>query len=666
MDIDFKNQLNDRQYEAVRMFKGPVLILAGAGSGKTRVIIYRIAYILDQGVPQKSILAVTFTNKAAREMSTRVRELTGRRLRNLTISTFHAFGSQILKEFIHVLGYRSKFSIYDQQDKLALLKSLARDMGLKSETLDLYAVSSLFSGIKTGRLSWTSFTDQYEELYREYNSHLKLYNAVDFDDLITLPIEILTRHPDILKEYQERYRYFMVDEFQDTSRIQYEFIRRLALHTKNLCVVGDDDQSIYSWRGANYGNILKFEQDFPAYEEIKLEQNYRSTGKILLAANQLISHNKNRKEKNLWTGIEDGEVIQFSIHDDEKQEGEFIAEQIKSMRLKHRLAYNKFGVLVRTNSLTRSIEEAFISTNIPYRVSGGMSFFQRKEVKDIISYLRIIANPDDDTNLLRIINVPRRGIGKKSIEYITSVAAQKACSLYSAMSAIRSASDAELNKKAVTEISEFIGMIEYYRQKFFSKKKMAESLHGLVQHIDYWGHLVQEYKKGNTARWKYLNVEGLVNSLADYENDPDIIDPDLFSYLNRITILTHDDNQDDPEDDKVNLMTIHSAKGLEFDVVFTAGVEESIIPHMRSMEEDEANIEEERRLFYVAITRAKKYLFLTACRQRRKKGKSVEVQISPFIDEIPEDLLEVCEPEDSLTQEDADNYFQKMRKNLNR
>lgn len=662
MEIDFKNLLNDRQYEAVRMIKGPVLILAGAGSGKTRVIIYRIAYMLKEGIPQKSILAVTFTNKAAREMSTRVRELTGKHLRNLTISTFHAFGSKMLRSSIHKLGYRPNFSIYDQQDKLTLLKDLSREAGFKSESIDLYAVSLIFSGIKTGRLKWTSFTDQYKDLYSEYNNHLKLYNAVDFDDLITLPITIFNRFPDILKKYRDKYEYFMVDEFQDTSRIQYDFIKLLAYYTKNLCVVGDDDQSIYSWRGAHYGNILKFEQDFTGYKEVKLEQNYRSTGKILMAANHLIAHNKNRKDKKLWTGSADGEYIQFSIHDNEKHEGECIAEQIKSLKMKHHLTYNQFGVLVRTNSLTRSIEEAFVYAGIPYRVSGGMSFFQRKEVKDIISYLRIIANPDDDMSLLRIINSPRRGIGKKSIQYITHIATKKSCSLYSAISAIRSAPDAEISKKAKAELSDFIGLIEYYKQKFFSKNKMAEALKGLVEHIDYWGYLVQEYKKGNTVRWKYMNVEGLINSLADYEDDPDIIDPDLYSYLNRITILSHDDNENTKEEEKVNLMTIHSAKGLEFDAVFTAGVEETIIPHTRSMEEDESNIEEERRLFYVAITRAKKYLFLSACRQRRKKGKITEVQVSPFIDEIPDTLIEVCTDDDPLTPEDAGDYFQQIRR----
>jgi DNA helicase II / ATP-dependent DNA helicase PcrA len=664
MGINYKNLLNDRQYEAVRTFTGPVLILAGAGSGKTRVIIYRIAYILEQGIPQKSILAVTFTNKAAKEMGVRIYELAGRSLRNLTISTFHALGSKILRKSIHVLGYRSNFSIYDQQDKLTLLKDLAHEAGHRGDSIDLYAVSQIFSNIKTQRFDWTPLTEQYKNLYEEYNIHLKLYNAVDFDDLIVLPLRLFEEHPDVLVSYQDQYKYFLVDEFQDTSLLQYRFIRLLASHTKNLCVVGDDDQSIYSWRGANYENILQFERDFPGFKEVKLEQNYRSTGKILLAANTIIANNKNRKDKKLWTGTEDGEPIQFCVLDNEKYEAEFIADQLKSIKLKNRIPIKEFGVLVRTNSLTRSIEEAFITNHIPYKVSGGMSFFQRKEVKDIIAYLRVIANPDDDVNLLRIINVPKRGIGKKSIEYISEVATEQSCSLFSAITAIRHAADAEVKKKIKTEIIDFLNMIEYYRQKFFSKKKMAETLKGLIDHIDYWGYLVQEYKKGNTARWKYLNVEGVVNSLADFENDPDNLDPNLFAYLNRITLLTQDDNQDDEEEEKVNLMTIHSAKGLEFTTVFLAGVEDTIIPHIRSVSEDEANIEEERRLFYVAITRAKKHLYMTACRERRKKGQVTEVQLSPFLEEIPEDLLEIVEFEDEITDEDAENYFTKMRQGL--
>jgi DNA helicase-2/ATP-dependent DNA helicase PcrA len=491
-----------------------------------------------------------------------------------------------------------------------------------------------------------------------------IYNAVDFDDLIVLPIHILKTFPEVLSRYQERYHYLMVDEFQDTSFLQYEFIRLLAEKTKNLCVVGDDDQSIYSWRGANYENIQKFETDFPSFTEIKLEQNYRSTGKILLAANHLIAYNQYRKEKQLWTAADEGNPVQLHICENERREGELIAEKISSLRLKHNLPYSEFGVLVRTNSLMRPIEEAFLGGNIPYRVSGGMSFFERKEVKDIIAYLRVIANPDDDMNLLRIINIPRRGIGKKSIEYITTIAKKRQCSLYSAIAAIKTATDAKVHEKIKTELDDFFSLIEYYRQKLLSKKKMAESLQGLIDHINYWEYLLQEHQKKDIAQWKFLNVEGIVNSLSDYENDPDIVSPDLFSYLNRITLLSREDNEDEKDKHKVHLMTIHAAKGLEFDVVFTAGCEATIIPHRRSIEEDESKIEEERRLFYVAMTRAKRYLFVTACRQRRKQGRITNADLSPFLEGIPTDLLQANNDDDYVSREDAEHYFQKFHQDF--
>jgi DNA helicase-2/ATP-dependent DNA helicase PcrA len=646
MGICFEQFLNPEQYEAVRTINGPLLILAGAGSGKTRVITFRIAYLLQKNIPQQSILGVTFTNKAAREMSRRVHELTGKKLSKLTLLTFHAFGSRLLRSWIHTIGYRPCFSIYDGQDTITLIKEVAGDAGYSREAIDPYSLSHLFSSIKTGRAGWTPVTEQYKNLYNEYQHYLRLYNAVDFDDLIVLPIRILKDNPDILSQYHERYHYFMVDEFQDTSLLQYEFIRLLAEKTKNLCVVGDDDQSIYSWRGANYENIRKFETDFPFFTEIKLEQNYRSTGKILLAANHLISHNKNRKEKQLWTVADGGNLIQLYICENERREGELVAEKISSLRLKHNLPYSDFGILVRTNSLTRPIEEALLKENIPYRVSGGISFFERKEVKDIISYLRVIANPDDDMHLIRIINMPRRGIGKKTIEYMTAIAKKKQCSLYSAIAAIRTATDATLPDRAKADLDDFFSFIEYYRQKLLVGKNMADSLQGLIDHINYWEYLLQESRNKDVAHWKYLNVEGLVHSLADYENDPDIVAPDIFSYLNRITLFSRENNDDEKDENKVNLMTIHAAKGLEFYVVFTAGCEDTIIPHTRSIEEDESNIEEERRLFYVAITRAKRYLFITACRQRRKYGRITDMDISPFLAGIPADLLQANNDED--------------------
>ncbi|MBN2736840.1 MAG: UvrD-helicase domain-containing protein [Spirochaetales bacterium] len=661
MRFDYQKLLNDRQYQAVVNYQGPVLILAGAGSGKTRVITFRISYLLDKGVPQNQILSVTFTNKAAREMGERIKELTQRRLTNLTVSTFHALGVKILREHIQRLGFRPNFSIYDSQDKQDLIKETAVELGISRDSLDLYALDSLFSGIKTKRLQWNPYNEMWKDLYLEYQDHLKVYNAVDFDDLITLPIDLFTKCPDVLEEYRQRFKYFMVDEFQDTSRIQYDLIYLLAKESQNLCVVGDDDQSIYSWRGANYENILQFERDFPSFKEIKLEQNYRSTGKILLAANAVIANNENRKEKQLWTGSEQGKSLQYHLVENERREGELIAEMIQSLRIKYNMSYENFGVLVRTNSLTRSIEEAFLKSNMPYRVSGGMSFFQRKEVKDIIAYLRVITNPDDDVNLLRIVNTPKRGIGKKTLEILMELANEKDYSLYSSMSAMRSATDSPLADKIKALLNEFMGTIEYYSARFKSGKKMADTLRSLVEHINYWDYLVSEHKKGNVARWKYLNIDALVNSLSEYESDPDIIEPSIYGYLNRISLMSRDDNDNDEDEKKINLMTIHSAKGLEYDVVFLAGTEEGIIPHQRSVEENESNIEEERRLFYVAITRARKILYLTACRERRRKGTPVEVNPSPFLMEIPEELLEFNEEEEFVQNETAENYFEKIK-----
>jgi DNA helicase-2/ATP-dependent DNA helicase PcrA len=658
MDINYRELLNPEQYEAVRSINGPVLILAGAGSGKTRVITYRIAYLLDNGVTQNSILAMTFTNKAAREMSARIRELVRKKLSNLTISTFHAFGVQVLRDHIEQLGYRKNFSIYDEQDQIELIKECGRELGMTKDSLDAYKIAGVFSGIKIKRFKWDTFTEQFQALFEEYQHHLKLYNAVDFDDLIILPIEILKKNPKILAAYHARFQNFMVDEFQDTSTMQYEFIKLLAWNSKKICIVGDDDQSIYSWRGANYENLLLFEQDFPDFKEVKLEQNYRSTKTIIDAANSLILHNKNRKDKNLWTGTREGEQIQLHIVENEKKEGEMIADSIKSLRIREGLQYSDFGILVRTNSLTRSIEEALLRANVPYRVSGGMSFFERKEVKDILSYLRIIVNPDDDVHLLRIINVPRRGFGKKTLEHIMEVVKKSNCSIYSAISLIVHGTESDMAQKVIDELKDFLNIFEYYKELFMTGRKMADTLRGLIDHINYWEFLVQEHKKQNVARWKYMNVEGLVNSLADFESD-------LFSYLNRISLITRD-NQENEEIEKVNLMTIHSAKGLEFNVVFIACVESTIIPHQKSTMENEANIEEERRLFYVAITRARKILYMTSCTQRRKMGKIAECTLSPFIDELPKNLINITR-DNAIAEDDvANEYFDKIRQRLSK
>jgi len=660
--MDLSGLLNDRQLEAATTLEGPLLIIAGAGSGKTRTITYRIAYMLSKGISQSHILALTFTNKAAREMSERVRGVTGKKLTNLTAATFHAFGVKILREQIHTLGFRPNFSIYDQVDKTEMIRTVARELSISRDSLDLFALSSLFSSIKTKRATWDSVNDQYREMYEEYQEHLRAYNAVDFDDLIMLPIALLESSPEVLERYRDRFRYVMVDEFQDTSIAQYQIVRLLTEDHRNLCVVGDDDQSIYSWRGANYQNIVDFETDFPERREIKLEQNYRSTRNILDAANTLIAHNTNRKLKELWTGTDGGASIALSYPENEAEEAAFIAETIRSLSMRERYTYHEFGVLVRTNSLTASIEEAFLSENIPYKVSGGTSFFQRKEVKDILAYLRVLANPDDDINLLRIINTPRRGFGRKYLETIREVADKRSCSLYSAMSVLRWAADSPLSHRASADLDEFLTLIEYYRELVAQHKKLSETISALVDRVDYWGYLILEYQKNDkVARWKFGNITRFIEMIDRWEKDPDTIEADLHSFLNRITLITRDDIDED-ERGKVNLMTIHAAKGLEFEIVFLAGVEERVIPHFRAVED--GNLEEERRLFYVAITRAKKKLFMSSCRKRRHMREVVESAPSPFLSELPAELIEQHAREGAVESDEAAGYFAELKSRL--
>lgn len=661
MTFDYEQELNPEQFRAVSSTEGPVLIIAGAGSGKTRVITFRIAYMLDKGVPQSQILALTFTNKAAKEMALRVKELTGKKLQMLTVSTFHAFGVKILREDIHRLGWRENFSIYDEVDRNQLIKETGRDLGFSPENLDVYAIGSLFSAVKTGMKDWgDGANDQYKALYHEYQAGLKLFNAVDFDDLIVLPLKLFREHPDVLQKYKDRYKYLMVDEFQDTSLQQYEFMH--ALSDQNVCVVGDDDQSIYSWRGANYENIRMFEKDFPRLIEIKLEQNYRSTGTILAAANGVIANNTNRKEKSLWSGNGSGRPIEIFLPENEADEADFVTETIQSIRMEDKLSYDDFGVLIRANTLSRAVEEAFLESNIPYSMSGGTSFFQRKEIKDIISYLRVIANPDDDINLLRIINTPRRGIGKKTIEDISHIATIKKCSIWTSINALVAASDTPISEKARIDLELFIHMITEYRSSMLSGKDLSNKVKKMVDEIDYWSYLVQEFQKNEkAARYKFLNIDSLINSILSWEKNPDNFGKtSLFDYLNRITLLSRDD-MDEEDQGKVNLMTIHASKGLEFPVVFIVGCEDGIIPHARSMEEGEGNIEEERRLFYVAITRARDKLFISSCLRRRKMGGIVDCTPSPFIDEIPADLVMYHEPKEPVGTDEALDILAKMK-----
>ncbi|MGA2640141.1 MAG: UvrD-helicase domain-containing protein [Spirochaetia bacterium] len=663
MKLDFSSALNERQAEAVQSSEGPLLIVAGAGSGKTRVITWRIAYLIGKGVPQSAILAVTFTNKAAREMAQRVRELVPRKLTRLTVCTFHAFGAQVLRERHQLLGYRANFSIYDSQDQASLLRETSRDMGAKGTSPDLAAAAQAISAVKTGRSEWNQENNHIRPLFREYQRNLRMYNAVDFDDLIILPFQLLNSHPEVRSEYHQRFRYILVDEFQDTSAAQYELLRLLVGPPGNVCVVGDDDQSIYSWRGASYENILRFESDFPGVKVITLEQNYRSTGTILRAANALIAGNARRKKKALWTGLPDGEPIEEHAAETEVDEAEFIASRIRTLMLRDSYRFEDFGVLVRANHLTRALEEAFRKESIPYFVSGGMSFFERQEVRDMLAYLKLVANPDHDTSLLRIVNTPRRGIGRKLLEKAALHAGEHHCSLFSAIAALGRQGHG-LEEKSMAAAAEFTGLVEDFRTRFLSARRLSQSLRELVEEIDYWGHLVSENKDArdkDIVRWKLGNVDSLIGSLADFEEDPDTVDPTLFDYLRRVSLASRDDLDARGEGGRVNLMTIHAAKGLEFPVVFVAAVEKDIIPHVRSMEETDANVEEERRLFYVALTRARKRLFLSFCSSRRRMGKPLQAFPSPFLDELPPDCVSAPSEEKDFVPD-----FQKAWKKIAR
>lgn len=670
MKLDIETLLNARQAEAVRATEGPLLILAGAGSGKTRVVTWRIAHLLAKGVNQSEILAMTFTNKAAREMAQRVRELVPRALCRLAVSTFHAFGARILREHAELLGWRPNFTIYDAQDQAQLVKETARQLGRADASFDARRTAAIVSSVKTGRRSLRAAPRGFAALYRAYQENRRLYNAVDFDDLIMLPVELLTRRAEVRQAYRDRFRYLLVDEFQDTSGAQYELLRLLVGPSHNVCVVGDDDQSIYSWRGAEYANILRFERDFPEARVVTLEQNYRSTPTILKAANALIAHNVDRKAKKLWSGLDDGEVIQVFAAGDEHEEAAFIASTIRTLAVSESVRYHDVGVLVRANHLTRAIEEEFLEERIPYRVSGGTGFFERQEVRDILAYLRLLANHDDDVSLLRIINTPRRGIGRRTLELAVELAGRRGCSLFSAFSAL--VADGGLEERSREQVGEFLELIAAHRDRFLGRgAKLSQSLHELVAAVDYWAHLVAESKDQQTARWKYGNVEALAGSLADYERDPDNAEPSLFDWLGRVALASRDDLSDDDPSGKVNLMTIHAAKGLEFPVVFVAGVEKDIIPHSRSLADPEpdsfespGSLEEERRLFYVAITRARRRLYLSHCASRRRRGDEIECEPSPFLDELPAECLAAPVDERPLGPEEAARMFAEARRRM--
>ena len=662
MHFNLEKELNPEQCKAASLLHGPLLVIAGAGSGKTRMLTYRIAHMLECGIKEESILALTFTNKAAAEMGERIRSLTGLKLKKLTTTTFHSFGMGVLKRYIQHLGFKNNFTIFDTNDRMALIKEVILNLDYVVETFDLYELSSLFSDIKTKRKVFgPNASDKIRGLYLEYEKHLKAYNAVDFDDLIMKPLDLFEKKPEILEALRSRFTHILVDEFQDTSLSQYRMVEQLASTSRNLCVVGDDDQSIYSWRGANYENLVMFERDFPEHLEIKLERNYRSTGTILEAANSLIVNNQMRKEKKLWTNSGKGSSIRLIHPSHDEEEASVIADEILMKHRKNDLPFSDFGVLVRTNSLLATLETKFVERGIPTQVTGGQSFFDRKEIRDILSYLKVMANQDDDVNLLRVINTPRRGIGRTTLEKMRKVADDHKCSLYSALSLMAVATDGQVKEGIQNALKRFYDMIEsYHYELFHAGSKRSFVLRNLVQEIGYKSYLESEHPDNEgIVNFKMKGIDFLCDRLSKWERNPDNAKSSIFDFLNRVSLAGKED-PDEENAGKIALMTIHASKGLEFDTVYLAGVEDQYIPHARAIEENPASIDEERRLFYVAITRARRELVISSCEKRR----DVISLPSRFLEEIPKSLFDEEDPTKQLSSDEVVDKLRLLRERL--
>ncbi|MBP1930085.1 DNA helicase PcrA [Ammoniphilus resinae] len=643
-ETDVLKGLNPEQRDAVVTTEGPLLIVAGAGSGKTRVLTQRIGYLIkEKQVPPWTILAITFTNKAAREMKNRIAALTGPTAEEIWISTFHSMCVRILRRDIDRLGYSRSFSILDSSDQLSVIKQCQKELNIDPKKFDPRAILSVISSAKNelkdpdrfGNLVGDPFMSVAHDVYKLYQKKLKSNNALDFDDLIMITIQLFSTMPEVLDFYQRKFLYVHVDEYQDTNRAQYMLVRMLADRHKNICVVGDSDQSIYRWRGADISNILNFEKDYPNATVVKLEQNYRSTKRILAAANQVIRRNAGRKEKNLWTENDEGSKIQFFEADSEHAEAYYIADQINK-GVREGKKYQDFAVLYRTNAQSRVVEEVFLKSNIPYGIVGGTKFYDRKEIKDVLAYLRLISNPDDDISLQRVINVPKRGIGQATVDKLSSFAAAQGISLYRA---IHEAGQIGLSGKAGKTIQEFAMMIQALEgmKEYLSVTELTEEL------IERTGYREMYRLEGTLeARARMENIDEFLSVTQDFEQKSE--DKSLLSFLTELALVADIDQVDETDpNDQVILMTLHSAKGLEFPTVFLIGMEEGVFPHSRSLS-DEEEMEEERRLAYVGITRAEQVLHLTRAQMRTLYGRTTINAPSRFLKEIPAELLEGEEP----------------------
>ncbi|MEN3038381.1 MAG: UvrD-helicase domain-containing protein [Candidatus Kryptonium sp.] len=636
---DFLKDLNKEQREAVKWVNGPILILAGPGSGKTRVLTYKIAYLLSLGVRPWEILALTFTNKAANEMKERAAKLVGDVAKNVMIGTFHSVFAKILRYEAEKLGYTKSFTIYDQDDSLSLIKSVIKELNFSEDSINPSVAQAKISNIKNALISPELFStlaeNQFDvkiaQIYKYYQSFLFQRNAMDFDDLLIKSIEVFERYPDVLEKYQTRFKYILVDEYQDTNRVQYILLKMLSAKHRNLCVIGDDAQSIYSWRGAEIRNILDFKSDFPDCKIFKLEQNYRSTKKILRAADSVIKNNTEQILKNLWTENSEGDPIVVLECKDERDEAEKVVYFIKEEIRKNKYNLRDFVILYRTNAQSRSFEDELRRQGFPYTIVGGVAFYKRKEVKDLLAYLKVIVNPRDDESLLRIINFPNRGIGEVTIERVKAFASAKGISLFEAM--CRAYAIPGLTDRARKSIHSFCDLIGKYID-LKNKISAGELARTLVDDIG----IIRYYKQEGTpeSQQRIENIEELLSAITEFS----IQNPDngaIERFLEEISLIADIDTWENKRD-AITLMTLHSAKGLEFPVVFITGLEEGLFPIASSFYNTK-ELEEERRLFYVGITRAMRKLYFSYAKRRMRAGNIFESKRSRFLDEVPDELV---------------------------
>ena len=636
--------LNTEQAEAVRHTEGPVLILAGAGSGKTRVITHRIAYLMDEcGVNPWNILAITFTNKAAGEMRERVDNLIGFGAESVWISTFHSMCVRILRRHIDLMGYDSSFTIYDTDDQKSLMKDVCKYLKIDTKDLKERAILSEISSAKNELITPLQYREEnvgvsfrnkrIADAYEEYQKRLKKNNALDFDDLLMLTVELFHSHDEVLANYQNRFRYIMVDEYQDTNNAQFELVRLLADRNRNLCVVGDDDQSIYRFRGANIRNILDFEKVYPDALVVKLEQNYRSTQTVLDAANAVIGNNVKRKKKALWTDRGEGTKLHLKQFNTAREEAAFITDDIaRKMRADRHLHYSDFAILYRTNAQARSLEERFVLDSIPYNVVGGTNFYDRREIRDMIAYLKTIDNGQDEIAVRRILNVPRRGIGATTMARLSDYAVDRDVTFFAAMESCRNITSLG---RSTAKIESFVKLILSLRE-FAQEHRLSELLRQIIIQTEYEAYLRDLDDEDGEDR--ISNVDELVSKITDYEETAE--EPTLSGFLEEVALVSDLDNTNESQD-KVLLMTLHSAKGLEFPHVYITGMEDGIFPSAMALNsDDEEAEEEERRLAYVGITRAKDDLTLTCSRTRMLRGEVQYNPMSRFVAEIPEELFD--------------------------